>query len=109
MALQWNGDAVIAKEKAAARHGLTMASEALLAHARSRAPMRDGPLRDSGKATTDGSTAAVSFNTVYAARQHEEVGWAHPNGGEAKYLENAKNDFAGEFTQIIATAVGGAL
>lgn len=29
----------------------------------------------------------VSFNTVYAARQHEEVEWNHPLGGEAKYLE----------------------
>lgn len=31
--------------------------------------------------------AEISFNTPYAARQHEELGWQHPNGGHAKYLE----------------------
>ena len=29
----------------------------------------------------------VSFNTVYAARQHEELEWAHAPGRQAKYLE----------------------
>ena len=29
---------------------------------------------------------------VYAARQHEEITWNHPKGGEAKYLENALNE-----------------
>jgi len=29
----------------------------------------------------------ISFNTPYARRQHEEVGYYHPLGGYAKYLE----------------------
>ncbi len=29
----------------------------------------------------------ISFNTPYARRQHEEVGYNHPRGGKAKYLE----------------------
>lgn len=38
--------------------------------------------------------ADVSFNTVYAARQHEETEWIHPKGGEAKYLESAMREQA---------------
>jgi len=29
----------------------------------------------------------ISFNTPYARRQHEELGYQHPRGGYAKYLE----------------------
>ena len=29
----------------------------------------------------------ISFNTPYARRQHEELGYNHPRGGKAKYLE----------------------
>jgi len=29
----------------------------------------------------------ISFNTPYARRQHEELGYNHPLGGKAKYLE----------------------
>ncbi|NKR32277.1 hypothetical protein GS504_15635 [Rhodococcus hoagii] len=109
MAVQWNGPAVAAKQKQATAHGVTQATEALLAHARSRAPLREGDLRRNSKADTDGNSGRVSFSSVYAARQHEEVGWHHPIDGEAKYLENAKNDFAAEFVQIVGNSLGGAL
>lgn len=109
MAVQWNGPVVAAKQKQATAHGVTQATETLLAHARSRAPFREGDLRRSGKADTDGNNGRVSFNTVYAARQHEEVGWHHPISGGAKYLETAKDDFAGEFVQIVGNALRGAL
>lgn len=33
----------------------------------------------------------VSYNTPYARRQHEELGYNHPGGGGAKYLENSLN------------------
>ena len=33
----------------------------------------------------------ISFNTPYAHRQHEDLQFNHPNGGEAKYLEKAWN------------------
>lgn len=38
--------------------------------------------------------AEVSFNTVYAARQHEELDWVHPKAGEAKYLERPLGELA---------------
>lgn len=54
-----------------------------------RAPIREGDLRGSCAIDTDGNQGTVYYDTVYAARQHEELGWNHPGGGEAKYLENA--------------------
>jgi hypothetical protein len=36
-------------------------------------------------------TVYISFNTPYARRQHEELGYNHPRGGKAKYLEDPFN------------------
>ena len=33
----------------------------------------------------------ISYNTPYARRQHEELGYNHPLGGKAKYLEDPYN------------------
>jgi hypothetical protein len=50
-----------------------------------------GALRASARVdydrTPSGVTGVISFNTPYAARQHEELTWRHPQGGHAKYLE----------------------
>lgn len=35
--------------------------------------------------------AYISFNTPYARRQHEGIGYYHPLGGTAKYLETPFN------------------
>ena len=37
--------------------------------------------------TLDRITVEVAVNSIYAARQHEELDWHHPLGGQAKYLE----------------------
>jgi len=49
--------------------------------------------------------AEVSFNTVYAARQHEELDWVHPRGGGPKYLERPLLEQANRYERIIALAV----
>ncbi|MFE5878975.1 hypothetical protein ACFQ6H_27225 [Rhodococcus sp. NPDC056506] len=109
MALQWDGAAIASRVQTAAERANIQAGEALLAKARAKTPIQDGLLRASGKASASGKSSAVSFNTVYAARQHEEVGWNHPGGGESKYLEKAKNEFAGEYAQIVANGMSGAI
>lgn len=77
--------------RAAATRAVTMAGERVLGEAQRLAPIEEGTLRASGELevihTGDAVTAEVSFNTIYAARQHEETGWRHPLGGQAKYLE----------------------
>lgn len=68
-------------------------------------PVDTSTLRNSAKVTTDGNQAAVSYNTPYAARQHEEVGWNHPEGGQAKFLETAMINESQQIARIIANTV----
>jgi len=51
--------------------------------------------------------AEDGFNTPYAARQHEEILWKHPQGGEAKYLEKPLKQQANDYARNIATAIKG--
>ena len=94
---------------------LRTGAEAILTEAIDETPIDTGTLRRSGTVTVgalpdgeqvyeaakDGSemkdafpdpvgkekVVYISFNTPYARRQHEEVGYNHPRGGKAKYLE----------------------
>lgn len=106
------------------------AGEIMLGDAQRRAPVDEGTLRGSaelalvvngssfsGSGMVEAATAAalaastgrrrvritaeLSFNTVYAARQHEELDWNHPKGGEAKYLQKAIQDNAGRLGNLI--------
>jgi len=73
------------------------------------APIDTSDLRGSGKVTfeEDGNktVALVSFNTPYAVRQHEELTYRHPNGGQAKYLEQPFQQNAERYVQHIANSV----
>lgn len=97
--LDWHGERVsLAADEAAAR-GLKKAAEHILQASRAVVPLEEGTLERSGVASVDESslTAAVSYDTVYAARQHEELTWKHAEGRTAKYLEgplNAERDTA---------------
>lgn len=64
-------------------------AEVLLDESNRKAPIETGALIRSGVAKADGNKAAVGYNTPYAVRQHEELGYQHDSGREAKYLENA--------------------
>lgn len=80
------------------------------AETQKRAPVDTGDLRGSLQVKVDGELYAqgvngggieivgripeqtkkgeVSFNTKYAATQHEQISYNHPRGGQAKYLES---------------------
>lgn len=51
----------------------------------------------------------VSYNTPYARRQHEELGYEHPLGGGPKYLENSFNQLKGDIIKSAQKAVKKAL
>ena len=98
---------------------LRTGAEAILTEAIDETPIDTGTLRRSGTVTVgalpdgaqvyeaaesgsdmkdafpgpEGKEKAVyiSFNTPYARRQHEELGYQHPRGGKAKYLEDPFN------------------
>lgn len=87
--LDWNGPTVTAREHSGAVAGLRQAAEHVLGASRQRVPLEEGTLERSGVASVDENTltAAVSYDTVYAVRQHEELTWRHDEGRTAKYLE----------------------
>ncbi len=98
---------------------LRTGAEAILTEAIDETPVETGTLRRSGTVTvgalpdgaqvyeaaesgsdmkdafpgTEGKEKAVyiSFSTPYSRRQHEELGYNHPRGGKAKYLETPFN------------------
>ena len=109
--MTWDGPRVTARTMDAATEGLALAAEHLLGKARAIVPLETGQLSRSGRAEVDraGLLAAVSFDTVYAVRQHEELTWRHPNGRQAKYLETPMRTEADIMGKIIATAIARAL
>lgn len=112
-----------------------LVGEDLLGRATRLAPIEEGTLRGSGAvvlivngtrhegagglaAATAAAVAAatarrdytvnveVSFNTIYAAAQHEGLDFEHPLGGQAKYLEQPFREQADRYIRIIQQAAG---
>jgi hypothetical protein len=79
----------------------------LLGKAVQLAPVDTGDLRGSGAVDIDenSNTATVSFNTPYAVRQHEELEYRHPQGGQAKYLEQPFKENADKYIKHLAASV----
>lgn len=71
----------------------------LLGKSVERAPVDTGDLRGSGFAEVNGNETTVGFTAVYALRQHEELQYNHPQGGEAKYLENPLKENTNKYIQ----------
>ncbi|MFF0894738.1 hypothetical protein [Streptomyces sp. NPDC003278] len=107
----WRGDAALAAVRAAAVRGVRLGAEHLLEASRRRVPIEEGTLERSGVVSVDeGSlTAAVSYDSPYAVRQHEELGYRHDAGRSAKYLERPMHEENGAITEIIAAQVRRAL
>lgn len=87
--LDWDGLAVTAQMRAGAIRGLEVATEHVLGASRAVVPLEEATLERSGVASVDETdlTGAISYDTVYAVRQHEELTWRHAEGRTAKYLE----------------------
>lgn len=108
-AYAWQEDnraAVQAIIKAATLVGVQLAAEHILNVSNKQVPIEEGDLERSGQVTTDGQgTAAISYDTPYAVRQHEDLSYRHDSGRNAKYLENACRSEATKAGKIIAQAV----
>lgn len=109
--VSWHGDAATDRMRAAAVSGLGLAAEHVLGASRQRVPLEEGTLERSGATDVDESalTAAVSYDTPYARRQHEELDWRHAPGRTAKYLEEPLNEEIPVVREILATALRRAL
>ena len=115
MAKPWkykpNKNVVTGVKKASSR-GLTLAAEHVLGVAKAQVPIEEHILEESGFTSTDGVRnlrAAVSFDTPYAVKQHEDMTAKHDAGRNAKYLEKAFNSEKDAVKQIIAKELKGEL
>jgi hypothetical protein len=93
------------KGKKAAEHELDIILLDLQGKAQDRAPVLTGDLRGSAYHNQKGLTGEVGFSSPYALRQHEELSYRHPQGGEAKYLENPYKENAKRYIKAIGDAV----
>lgn len=105
-------DPVKRAQRLAVIRAVTNIGEDLLGKAQRDAPIEEGTLRGSGdvdiELDANAVWATVSFNTVYAARQHEELDWVHPKGGKAKYLEANLQADQSRYERILGLAVANA-
>lgn len=88
-----------------ASEGLTRALEHTLGVANQLVPLDEGTLERSGKVVVNGLEGAISYDTVYALRQHEELTWKHLPGRQAKYLETPMNTERETMLAIMAASV----
>jgi hypothetical protein len=109
--IKWDGDAANKKQRAAAIKGLKLAAEHVLQVSRTVVPLEEGTLERSGTVSVDETAmrAAISYDTPYAVRQHEDMGLHHAGGRKAKYLEGPLAQEASTVQQIVAAEVRRAL
>jgi hypothetical protein len=88
MSFSWN-QANLDKINKAAGQAVYEAAEHVLTEATKTVPHEEGILSGTGHTDVDRRDlkATVSYDTPYAARQHEEMGYAHNPGRRAKWLE----------------------
>lgn len=104
---KWDGEAVGAAIRAATVRGLGLWAENLLTESNALVPLDEATLQRSGVASVDDDelTAAVSYDTPYAVRQHEDMTLRHPGGRQAKYLEQPFIETRALAAKIIANQI----
>jgi hypothetical protein len=105
--IRWDGSRVLAQVSAGGLQGVERACEHLLTESRKEVPLDEGTLERSGTVTLDRANmrGAVSYDTPYARRQHEDLSLRHAGGRKAKYLEDPLNAERATIAAIIAAAV----
>lgn len=66
---------------------------------------KGGGISLSGSMPDSATSGTVSFNTPYAANQHEHTEYNHPRGGQAKYLESTLVQNKSRILHLIAEGV----
>lgn len=94
-----------------ANRGVALAAEHILGESNKKAPIEESTLIRSGTVSTDPGafTAAVSYDTPYAVKQHEDMSLRHDQGRTAKYLEGAMNSEVQAAAEIIRATIAGEL
>ncbi|MFF1790750.1 hypothetical protein ACFVX9_30335 [Kitasatospora sp. NPDC058243] len=104
---EWRGSEYLRRARAEAADGLEAGMELVLAESRQVVPLEEGTLERSGAAHVDRAAlrGAVSYDTPYAVRQHEELDYKHAPGRTAKYLETPFHASKLTVLALIAAAI----
>lgn len=105
--MRWEGNRLgRGRGRAAAEEGLQKALEHLLNKANEIVPLDESTLQRSGRVVRAGLNGFVTYDTVYARRQHEELTWKHAPGRSAKYLEKPMNSEREVMLRLMAVPLG---
>ena len=69
------------------------------------APVDTGDLRGSAYSEVKKLEGEVGFTEPYALRQHEDVSFRHPRGGQAKYLEQPYKENRNKYVDMVGKAI----
>lgn len=109
MALEWRGQQVSADVEANITAAIFNGAEHIRQVSHDLTPIETGDLRQNMTAQAEGAEGVVFNPLVYAARQHEETGWNHPRGGQAKFLKAAVDSEGPKVAQMMANQIRKAL
>lgn len=88
-----------------AEEGARLGAEHVLSEANKTVPHDEGNLERSGAVDSDGTTSAMSYDTPYARRQHEDLTLHHGGKGKAKWLETTLSAEADAVAAVAAHAI----
>jgi len=91
--------------KKAAHNELKIVAEDLKGKSQRLAPVDLGDLKGSAGVEVNGLEATIFYTEPYATRQHEELEYNHPKGGQAKYLEQPFKESVNDYTNAIGDAI----
>jgi hypothetical protein len=101
--MTWEGR--LAKEiyRKASAKGLFVGAEAGLTEANRTIPIEEGVMERSGETSVDDRKleAAISYDTPYARRQHEDLSLRHDKGRRAKWLEQMLKEEGSNLRKVI--------
>lgn len=101
--MRWEGRRLwTSRGRRLASDGLEKALEHTLGVSQNQVPLDEDTLQRSGKVSVVGLEGVITYDTVYAVRQHEEMDWKHLPGRKAKYLEDPMNSERDVMLRIMA-------
>ena len=104
--VEWKGDALAKLAEEACIEVARQTAEIVKGEAVNRAPLEDGPLRNSATVTELENGAEISFNTPYAVVMHESQNYTPSHAGTGpNYLRGPLLENESKYHDDIAAAL----
>lgn len=113
MKIEWYGDEWMKKTAQEMKTNLLTIGADLQAKSVNEAPIDTGKLRESCTVDDndlDNLHIVVGYAAEvdeYSMKQHETIGYHHPKGGKAKFLEDPLNQNAERYLEYLIAPIGG--